>query len=234
MEGTIMAADNPAQAWNRLLERLTDRPGVEIPEKFTVLDHLLFGVVQQGAPPSQALEAYKNLVNGFFNFNEMRVAHPDEFVALLEGVSDASAKAQRMLDILKFVFETTYGFDLESMKKKPVKQAQKQLSKVTGATRFAVAATVQRALGGTAPAVDDAGRDLLVACGVVAADDAFEVVLAQVESLLTEQNAGTICLALQEAAYDPEHRKTLSGSAFDESETTKKKPVKRAVKRTAG
>ena len=102
-----MAAGNPTQAWNQLVERLTDGPGVAFPEKFSVLDHLLFGVVQEGASPSLSLEAYKNLVNGFFNFNEMRVAHPGEFVALLEGVPDAPTKAQRMLDILRFVFDTT-------------------------------------------------------------------------------------------------------------------------------
>jgi hypothetical protein len=226
-----MAAGNPTQAWNRLLERLTDRPGLAFPENFSVLDHLLFGVVQEGAPPSQSLEAYKNLVNGFFNFNEMRVAHPAEFVALLEGVPDAHAKAQRMLDILRFVFDTTYGFDLESMKKKPIKQAQKQLSKVTGATRFAVAATVQRALGGTAPAVDEAGRDLLVACGVTTAEDSFETFLTQFETLLTEENAADICLKLQEAAFDPNQQSALTGAAA--STDLNKKPVKKTTKRAA-
>jgi hypothetical protein len=224
-----MAAGNPTHAWNRILERLTDGPAVDVPDKFTVLDHLLFGVVQEGSPPSQSLEAYKNLVNGFFNFNEMRVAHPGEFVALLEGVADAPAKAQRMLEILRFVFETTYSFDLESMKKKPVKQAQKQLSKVTGATRFAVSATVQRALGGTAPAVDEAGRELLVACGVVSADDSLETVLAQLEALITEENGAAVCLNLQEAAYDPARRKALSGAPTVND--AKKKPAKKTTKR---
>jgi hypothetical protein len=225
-----MAAANPAHAWDQLLERLADAPGPEIPEKFTVLDHLLFGIVQENSPPSLALEAYKNLVNGFFNFNEMRVAHPAEFVAQLEGVVDAPAKAQRMLDVFKFVFETTYGFDLESMKKKPVRQAQKQLSKVTGATRFAVSATVQRALGGTAAAIDDAGRELLVACGVASPTDSLEIVLAQVESLLTEESAASLCLALEEAAHDPSQRGALK-DAVSENGVEKKKSIKKVAKR---
>src|SRR5687767_4039687 len=125
MEGTIMPTSDPQQAWTQLAIRLAGEPPIILPEKFTVLDHLLFGIVQEGALPSQALEAYKHLVNGFYNFNEMRVAHRDEFTAMLEGVPNAADKAQRMLDVLKFVFETTYSFDLDSMKKKPVKQAQK-------------------------------------------------------------------------------------------------------------
>ena len=213
-----MAAANPTQSWNRLLDQLSDAPRAAIPEKFTVLDHLLFGIVQEGTPPSLALEAYKNLVNGFFNFNEMRVAHTAEFVALLEGVADAPAKAQRMLDVLKFVFETTYGFDLESMKKKPVKQAQKQLSKVTGSTRFAVAATVQRALGGTAAAVDDAGRGLLVEFGVIDGNEPVDAALGQLEMIFGDRDAASVCLALQEAAYDPARRKALlDGSSNDAS-----------------
>jgi len=226
-----MAAGNPTQAWNRLVERLTDGPGVAFPEKFSVLDHLLYGIVQEGASPSPSLEAYKNLVNGFFNFNEMRVAHSGEIVALLEGIPDAPAKAQRMLEILRFVFDTSYGFDLETMKKKPVKQAQKQLSKVTGATRFAVAATVQRALGGITPAVDDAGRELLVACGVANAEDSLDTVLAQLETLLTEENAAGVCLRLQEAAYDPAQRAALTDGPA--SSNGKKKPVKKTTKRAA-
>lgn len=232
MEGTIVSESNPQDAFARLAETLGSEPPLALPENFTVLDHLLFGIVQEGAPPSLALEAYKNLANGFFNFNEMRVAHRNEFIAMLEGVPNAAAKAQRMLDVLKFVFETTYGFDLESMKKKPVKQAQKQLSKVSGATRFAVSATVQRALGGTAPAIDEAGREFLASCGAVSADDPMEAALTQIEGFLTEENAAAICLAIQEAAYDPKRRDALLNST-SENGAVKKKPVKKAVKKAA-
>jgi len=232
MEGPIVPESNPQEAFARLAEKLDSEPPLALPENFTVLDHLLFGIVQEGASPSLALEAYKNLANGFFNFNEMRVAHRDEFIAMLEGVPNAADKAQRMLDVLKFVFETTYSFDLESMKKKPVKQAQKQLSKVAGATRFAVAATVQRALGGTAPAIDENGRALLVACGAASADEPFETVLAQIEGFLTDENAASICLAIQEAAFDPKRRNLLVATAADNGAVAKK-PVKKAVKKAA-
>jgi hypothetical protein len=230
MEGSIMAASNPQQAFERLLERLGDAPRVEIPEKFTVLDHLLFGVVQEGAAPSQSLEAYKNLVNAFFNFNEMRVAHSAEFVALLEGVPNAEQKAKRMLEILQFVFDTTYGFDLESMTKKPVKQAQKQLSKVAGATLFSVAATVQRALGGNAAAIDETGREFLIATGAAEENETLEALQNRLEMLLTNENAAPACLAIQEAAFDPARRKTFSAESNGEVES-KKKSVKKTAKR---
>ena len=225
-----MAASNPQQAFERLLDRLGDAPRVEIPEKFTVLDHLLFGIVQEGAPPSQALEAYKNLVNAFHNFNEMRVAHRAEFVALLEGVANAEEKAKRMLEVLQFVFDTTYAFDLESMKKKPVKQAQKQLSKVAGATHFAVAATVQRALGGNAAAIDETGREFLIAVGAAEETETLEALQNRLETLLTNENAAPFCLAIQEVAFDPARRTAFVGSANGEAES-KKKPAKKAAKR---
>jgi hypothetical protein len=233
MEGTIMAATDPLQAWDRLLERLGDAPGVQIPDKFTVLDHLLFGVAQEGAAPSQALEAYKNLVNAFFNFNEMRVAHPAEFVALLEGVPNAEDKAKRMLDILQFVFDTTYGFDLESMKKKPTRQAFKQLSKVAGATRFAVAATVQRALGGNSAAIDGAGREFLVSCGVAEPNETLDALVTRLETMLTNENAAPVCMAIQEAAFDSSRRESLAVAAMNGKAAPKKPAAKKPAKRTA-
>jgi len=226
-----MTASNPQQNFERLLEGVSDAPGVEFPENFTVLDHLLFGVVQEGAAPSLALEAYKNLVNAFHNFNEMRVAHPTEFAALLDGVSNAEDKAKRMLDILRFVFDTTYGFDLESMTKKPIKQAQKQLSKVAGATRFAVAATVQRVLGGNAAAIDDAGREFLIAAGAAEESETLEALQNRLETILTNENAAPVCLAIQEIAFDPARRKAFVAAMGNGEAESKKKAAKKPAKR---
>ena len=50
---------------------------------------------------------------------------------------------------LQEVFETAYSFDLESLQKKGVKQAAKQLSRYTAANDYAVAWVVQKKPGGT-------------------------------------------------------------------------------------
>src|SRR5262245_8642743 len=104
-----MATKEPTHTLSSLAQ-LAAENDCSLPEGLSVLDHLLFGVIQEGLPPSFALAAYKNLISGFHNFNEIRVSHPQEIAALLEGVSDAETKARRILDILRFAFDTTYSF----------------------------------------------------------------------------------------------------------------------------
>ncbi len=71
-------------------------------------------------------------------------------------VPDGEARGQRLIDFLQEVFETTYSFDLESLQKKGVKQAAKQLSRYQAANDYAVAWVVQKSLGGHAIPLDAA------------------------------------------------------------------------------
>ena len=53
------------------------------------------------------------------------------------------------------MFETTFSFDLESLQKKGVKQAAKQLARYTAANDYATAWVVQQSLGGHAIPLDN-------------------------------------------------------------------------------
>ncbi|MGL5095229.1 MAG: hypothetical protein ACRDD1_06550, partial [Planctomycetia bacterium] len=139
-----MATPNKQRLVAKLLAHLAKLYPDELPKEATVLDHMLLGVVQEETPFAAAMEAYRRLRVAFPDVNELRVSHRNEIVEQLADVPDAPEKARRILQILQFIFETTYAFDLESMRKKPLKQAQKQLSKISGTTPFVVAAVVQR------------------------------------------------------------------------------------------
>ena len=69
---------------------------------------------------------------------------------------DAAARAQRLIDFLQEVFETTFSFDLESLQKKGLKQAAKQLARYQAANDYAVSWVVQQSLGGHAIPLDAA------------------------------------------------------------------------------
>ena len=68
----------------------------------------------------------------------------------MAGLPDAEVRAQRLIDLLQEVFETTFSFDLESLHKKGLKQAAKQLSRYQAANDYAVAWVIQQSLGGHA------------------------------------------------------------------------------------
>ena len=91
----------------------------------------------------------------FFDWNEVRVSTVPEVADALEGLPDAGAKAQRIVNFLQEVFEERYSFDLSDISKKGLKQAAKQLARYKGgATDFVVAWVTQRALGGHAVPLD--------------------------------------------------------------------------------
>ena len=69
---------------------------------------------------SQSIDSFHKLISSFHDLNELRVSHVDEVMdSLHESVPDRALKAKRIVQILQFVFETTYSYDLEQMKKKP-------------------------------------------------------------------------------------------------------------------
>jgi endonuclease-3 len=184
---------------------------VKPPKEFAVIDHLLYAVIQENVAPSRALPVFQKLRASFTDLNELRVSHRREIEFLLGEVRDRQDKAKRILDLLQFVFETGYSYDLESMRKKPIKQAQRQLSQINGMTAFSVAATVQRALGGHAMPVDDMTRTLLVRLGIVAGEVTTERAQEQLEHLVPKAKGLAFALSLHEfAGADDRERESLA------------------------
>lgn len=187
-----------AKLLSTLGKKYDDKP----PPDQSVLDHLLLAVLQEGTSLPVAIQAHRRLLSGFHDLNELRVSHPSELIEHLDGVTDKETKSRRILAILKFVFETTYAFDLESMRKKPIKQAQKQLSKITGASPFAVAAVVQRALGGHALPIDERMHEILFRLELLDDLEPSDEARGGLEHLIPKAKGPSFCILLGELAAD--------------------------------
>jgi endonuclease III len=126
-----------------------------------VLEQFLYAICREGVTRDAADQAFATLREQFFDWNELRVSSAGEIAAAIdEFVPDGEARGQRLIDFLQEVFETTYSFDLESLQKKGLKQAAKQLSRYQAANDYAVA-WVQKSLGGHAIPLDSAGLRVL-------------------------------------------------------------------------
>ena len=206
-----MVAPNKQRTLTKLLTVLGKSYDAQLPKELSVLDHLLLGVVQEGMGFSQSIEAYQKLISAFHDLNELRVSHVDEVMdSLVEGVPDRALKAKRITQILQFVFETTYSYDLEQMKKKPLKQAQKQLSKIQGTNPFIVNAVVQRSLGGHALPVDEPMVSLLRQLQILEEEETVEQMQATLEHLIPKAKGLAFCVHLSELAFEgPKKQKTL-------------------------
>lgn len=158
-----------AKALKQLDRKLPPAP--DGPEPRPVLEEVLYAIVREGFTTEGADAAFAKFKGTFFDWNEVRVSTVPEIADALKGVPDAGRKAQRISEILGYVFEMYYSFDLIDLDKKGLKQAGKQLGRFTGMTDFAVAWVVQRSLGGHALPLDEPTLRVLRRLGILEADD---------------------------------------------------------------
>ncbi len=157
------------------------------PEARPVMEQLLYAVCREGATREQADEAFKHLRERFFDWNEVRVSSAREIEEVFAGMPSADVRAQRVVGLLQEVFETTFSFDLESLQKKGLKQAAKQLSRYQSANDYAVAWVIQQALGGHAIPIDRASLRVLRRLGLLDDEeggDDLEALRASLEHLI--------------------------------------------------
>lgn len=120
-----------------------------------VLEHFIYAICREGTTRERALEGFQALKQRFFDWNEVRVSLRREVADVLAPfLPDADARAQRIIDLLQEVFETTFSFDLDPVVKKGLKQAAKQLGRYKAASDYAVAWLIQQTLGGHAIPLD--------------------------------------------------------------------------------
>jgi endonuclease-3 len=131
---------------------------VPVPPERSVIDHLLYAAVLENAPFEQADIAFETLKGYFIDWNEMRVALPNELADLFPQLPDAAAAGERIHLCLRGVFDKNYTFDLEEWKKKGknLSQFQTFLESLRGITPFMIAYTAQAALDGHIIPLDEA------------------------------------------------------------------------------
>ena len=147
----------------------------------SVLEQLLFACCLENAPYEKAEEAFAALVHTFFDWNEIRVTTVKELSEVMAGLPDPPLTANHIKRILQNVFETTYKFDLEDLRKKNLGVAVEKLEKLNGATHFSTAYVVQAALGGHSIPVDSGTLEALKVVDMISEEDFEKGVVAGLE-----------------------------------------------------
>lgn len=233
-----MVAPNKQRMLTKLLSVLSKNYKPQLPDDLTVLDHIILGVVQEGMPFSRSVETFRELTKTFHDFNELRVSHVDEIAHSLDkDVTDRAGKARRIVQVLQFVFETTYSYDLEQMRRKPLKQAQKQISKIAGVTPFVVNAVVQRSLGGHALPIDQTMSEILLTLEIADPPTSDDQAMSSIEHLVPKAKGLAFCLQLSDFAFESPRKqkpilKDLLGSSTASSKTAKSTGSAPAKKKT--
>ena len=159
-----------------------------------VLEQFIYALCREGATREQADEAFRNLCECFFDWNEVRVSSARELEETLADLSEPDVRAQRIISFLQEVFETTFSFDLEPLHKKGLKQAAKQLARYQAANDFAVSSVVQQSLGGHAIPLDVPSLRVLRRLGLIEEDeDDLEAIRASLEHQVPKARAPQFC-----------------------------------------
>lgn len=141
--------------------------------RLSVLEAVVYGVCHEGTTRTVAAEALTRFKNQYFDWNEVRVSSLVEIQQTLEGLPDAEDRARRIRKFLRQMFQKTFGFNLDALVKKPLKEALKVLHEYEAFSSDYVSATVvQQALGGHAMPVDEEIRRVLGRLGVDEPDPA--------------------------------------------------------------
>lgn len=222
---------NKQRVLTQLFTALKKRYNPAEPEARPVLEQLMYAVLREGATREQADRAYRNLQERFYDWNEIRVSSSREIEETISDLPFAEVRAQRLIGLLQEVFETTFSFDLESLHKKGLKQAAKQLARYQAANDYAVAWVVQQSLGGHAIALDAPTMRVLRRLGLIENDqEDGEALRASLEHLipkvrgpffndvisaladelcLDEEPACAGCPLHNDCAYGQEHGRTV-------------------------
>jgi endonuclease-3 len=173
------------------------------PEARPVLEQFLYAICREGATREQADQAFRNLRDRFYDWNEVRVSSVREVEEALEDVPEAELRANRLISFLQEVFETTYSFDLESLHKKGLKQAAKQLSRYQAANDYAVAWVIQQSLGGHALPIDTPSLRVLRRLGLIEEDVAdSEALRTSLEHLIPKSRGPLFTELMSALAHD--------------------------------
>ncbi len=152
-----MAAPNRTTKIQSLFKLLQKRykHAPQTPER-SVLEHLIFAACLENATFEQAENAFAVLEHHYIDWNEVRVSTPQELAYTFPQLPDPLAAGDRIRKALQAVFETTYVFDLEDLRKKNLSQAVDYLESTAVCSRFMVDYTTQNALGGHVIPLDEA------------------------------------------------------------------------------
>ncbi|MEW4488786.1 hypothetical protein AB1L42_11925 [Thalassoglobus sp. JC818] len=169
----------------------------------SVLETVLYSACVENVSYEAADQAYSNLLDTFFDLNEVRVSSVTEIIEALGDVYEADWKALRVREALQDVFEKNFAFDLEILKRKTQEVANKELSEIPHISPFMRDYTVQHALGAHVLPVDEKMAQLLKWLALVDADATNEEASDAIKAGIKKSDGPQFCFLLKAVSVDP-------------------------------
>ncbi len=174
-----------------------------------LLETLIYASLLEDSLEEDASAAYDRLFKAFHDLNEIRVSTITEIEEVLNPLANAGWPALRIREILQHTFEKFYKFDLEELKRKPVEQVEKHLSKFKHTTPFMKLFLIQNSLGTHAIPLDDKSRDLLAFLGVIEPQATIDAAAEDLKAIVRKADSHLFCHLVRCMACDPHFKGKL-------------------------
>lgn len=168
-----------------------------------VLETLLYSACLENVTYEEADAAYERLHAAFHDLNEIRVSAISELSRAMEPLPDPDVRAWRIRSTLHFVFEKNFAFEFESLKKKTLDLAIKQLGKISELSAFNRAYAVQSSLGSHALPIDEAMARACIWLGLADRGSTPEQVSEALKPVVRKPDAAQFCYLVRCLATDP-------------------------------
>jgi endonuclease III len=169
--------------------------------RLSVLKAVVYGICHEDTTREHANQALSRFKDEFFDWNEIRVSDVEEIEESLAGIPDPEERAQRIRRFLRQLFNRTYGFTLDALAKKPLKEALKVLQTYDAfASDYVTATVIQQALGGHAIPIDKAAHRVLDRLGISESD--VPALRAILERAVPKNRGGEFVDLIEELAND--------------------------------
>ncbi len=227
-----------ARKFGTLYRKVKALHGGDPPVEYEPVTQLVLSFLQWNATSKQADLAYDRLMGGLVDFNDLRVSHPTELIALIgERYPNVEERVLRLLETLHEVYVREYAVKLEHLGEATKKQIRAYLDSLPGIPPYVAAQVTLLGFAGHAVPVDDRLADLLRKSGAVDPD----ATVLEIGSFLERQvkasdsvEAHGVLRRWSDAGkpIPPASPKRAAGGG-SKSKKTAKKTVKKKSKKTA-
>ncbi len=213
--GTAKAtrAADKSTVCRRLVQALQKLYGKTVPQiQLPVLETMLFAVCLEDNRWEQAETGLKRLIGSFFDLNEIRVSSVTELERALDGLSHADWKGMRIRAVLRHVFEGTYSFEFEKLRRMTLEQAIKALKKIQELSPFVRDFVLHEILGNHVVYLDQSMLTAARWLGLVPATADIAEASEYLKSGVRKSEVSEFCNLLKSLSTDSRYAEHLSES----------------------
>lgn len=167
-----------------------------------VLETMLYAICLEDASVDEAELAFQRLGQEFPDLNEIRVSSISEIERAFVGLSNSEWRAFHVRSVLQYVFEKSFAFEFESLRKKTLELAQKQLAKIKQLSSFVRNYTLQSVIGAHQIPLDESMSRTLVWLGLVPPNQDPEQMGETLKAVIRKAEVPLFCFSVRCLATD--------------------------------